>query len=73
MDLLNWLNHHTIASILVLTKADKLSKSRQAIQLGRIAQAFEKDTNEFVLFSAKSRLGRDALWNAILSLIGTAA
>lgn len=73
MDLLNWLNHHAIASILVLTKADKLSKSRQAIQLNLIAQAFEKETNEFVLFSAKSRQGGDALWNAILSLIGTAA
>jgi GTP-binding protein len=54
----------------VLTKTDKLSKSKSAQQHRRIAQALTMDSKDMVLFSAKSRRGRDALWKAILSLPG---
>ena len=68
-DLLSWLQHYSIPGILVLTKTDKLSKSKQAQKLNLIGQVLERDKNDFILFSAKSRRGRDALWNAILSLV----
>ena len=70
LNLLSWLNHYSIAGILVLTKTDKLSKSKQVQQHKLIARALEMDKKNFILFSAKSRRGKDALWNAILSLAG---
>ncbi len=69
LNLLGWLNHYAIAGILVLTKTDKLSKNKQNKQINLIAQTLARDKNDFILFSAKSRRGRDALWNAILSLV----
>ena len=69
LNLLGWLNHYAIARILVLTKTDKLSKNKQSQQHRLIARALERPKNDFILFSAKTRRGRDALWNAILSLI----
>ena len=69
LNLLAWLNHYAIASILVLTKTDKLSKNKQAQQHQLIARALERPKNDFILFSAKTRRGKDALWNAILSLV----
>ena len=68
-NLLSWLRHYSIAAILVLTKTDKLSKNKQTQKHHLIAQVLEKDKNDFILFSAKSRRGREALWSAILSLV----
>lgn len=70
LNLLGWLKHYFIAGILVLTKTDKLSRSKQVRQHQRFAQALEIDKENFILFSAKSRRGKNALWNAILSLTG---
>ena len=70
LNLLGWLHHHSIAAILVLTKTDKLTKNKQVQKHGLIAQVLEIDTNDFILFSAKSRRGRDALWQAIISITG---
>jgi GTP-binding protein len=68
-DLLGWLAHYSIAGISVLTKTDKLSKNKLTKQHHLIARALEKDKDDFILFSAKTRQGRDALWRAILSLV----
>jgi GTP-binding protein len=68
LNLLSWLNHYSIAGILVLTKTDKLPKSKQVKQHNLIARALERDKKNFILFSAKSRRGKDALWDAIFSL-----
>jgi GTP-binding protein len=69
LNLLGWLAHYSIAGISVLTKTDKLSKNKQAKQQQLIAQALEMDEDDLILFSAKTRRGKDALWRAILSLI----
>jgi GTP-binding protein len=69
LNLLGWLAHYSIAGILVLTKTDKLSKNKQAKQQHLIARALEKETEDFILFSAKTRRGRDALWDAILAVL----
>jgi len=67
-NLLAWLEHYSIARILVLTKADKLSKTKQDKQRAAVAGSMEVDSSELILFSAKSRQGRDAVWDAIISL-----
>ena len=70
LNLLGWLAHYSIAGIAVLTKTDKLSKNKQAKQHHLIAQALERDKDDFILFSAKTRRGRDTLWQAIISVAG---
>jgi GTP-binding protein len=69
LDLIRWLDYYNIASIPVITKADKLSKNKQLKQQAAILQALAVDKQGVVLFSAKSRLGRDAVWEAILALL----
>ncbi len=67
-NLIHWLEHYSIAKILVLTKTDKLSKTKMIKQQETIVRALEVEKNDVILFSAKTRLGKDALWEAILSL-----
>ena len=67
-DLIDWLKYFSIAGILVLTKTDKLSKPKRLKQHIAIAQALAVDPDKLILFSAKSRQGKDAIWDAILSL-----
>jgi GTP-binding protein len=68
-DLLRWLAHYDIASILVITKADKLSKNKQAKQVTTIVRTLGVSRDEVILFSAKTRHGKDAVWEAILALL----
>jgi GTP-binding protein len=66
---IDWLNHSDIPVILTLTKADKLSKAKQIQQADAIAASLSADKNNLILFSAKSRLGKDAVWNALKMII----
>ena len=68
-DLLLWLEHFNIARILVITKADKLSKNKRMKQINHIIQTLGVAKEEVILFSAKTRLGKDAVWEAILALL----
>jgi GTP-binding protein len=67
-NLIGWLDHFSIAQILVLTKTDKLSKTKLIKQQAAIVQALAVEQEDVILFSAKTRRGRDAVWDAILSL-----
>jgi GTP-binding protein len=70
LNFIEWLYYYNIPSMLILTKADKLSKTKQLKQQVTIANALSVDKNDLILFSAKSRLGKDAVWDAIEALIG---
>ena len=70
LDLLAWLHHHRKPTILVLTKADKLSKTKRKKQRGLAADALGVDAGDFVLFSAKTGLGKDDLWPLIEQVAG---
>ena len=69
LEFIEWLRYYTIPSILMLTKADKLSKSKQMNQHIAITKILGVDRNDLILFSAKSRMGKDATWAAIKRLI----
>ncbi|MBW2589564.1 MAG: YihA family ribosome biogenesis GTP-binding protein [Deltaproteobacteria bacterium] len=69
MNMLDWLNHHGIPSVPVLTKSDKLSKTRQQKQLKEISNTLSADKNNLILFSAKSRQGKNEVWDAVKKLI----
>ena len=70
---IDWLHMYHIPVIPVLTKADKLSKNKQSQQAQLIAAALDINREGLTLFSAKSRLGKDPLWNRIETLVAQAA
>ena len=64
-NLMDWLQHYRIPMILVLTKADKLSKTKQNKQRQAAAAAIGIDAADLHLFSAKSGMGRNTIWDLI--------
>jgi len=64
-NLIEWLEHYAIPSILVLTKTDKLSKTKLTKQRTAVARSLALDPKDLILFSAKSRAGREDVWKAI--------
>ncbi len=70
LNFIKWLYYYNLPSILILTKADKLSKTKQLTQQVTIAKALSVDKDDLILFSAKSRLGKDVVWDAVEGLIG---
>ncbi|NNG01991.1 MAG: YihA family ribosome biogenesis GTP-binding protein [Desulfobacteraceae bacterium] len=62
---IDWLNEFQKYGILVLTKVDKLSKAKQNKQRALIADTLDLDEDAFILFSAKTRKGKEAVWEAI--------
>ncbi|MFO7964396.1 MAG: ribosome biogenesis GTP-binding protein YihA/YsxC [Desulfobacterales bacterium] len=65
LDVIHWLAGYRIPVIHVLTKADKISKNKTNARLAQIAGTLSTHTAEVILFSAKSRLGTDAVWRRI--------
>ena len=71
-DLLNWLKQYGIGVILVLTKADKLSKNQSNVRAKDIDSQLAGIVSERpILFSSKTRVGRDEIWRKITGFIGT--
>jgi GTP-binding protein len=66
---LQWLKEREIPALLVVTKADKLSKSRQNARQGAVADALSVPTETLIRFSAKTGLGRDSVWRDIRRLL----
>jgi len=66
---IEWLHYYHIPSILILTKSDKLSRIKQKNQHLSIAKALSVKQEELILFSAKSRMGKNEVWDAIGRLI----
>lgn len=54
-----------VATILVLTKIDKLSRSQQQASVRRAAAALRVAPSDIVSFSAKTRQGREEVWRRI--------
>ena len=70
-DLLARLNHQAVAVLPVLSKADKLSRMHQQARQRAVAESLGLSPGDLVLFSAKSGLGRNELWQAIEAYIDT--
>jgi GTP-binding protein len=70
-NLAGWLSARKIPCLWVLTKADKLSKTKQRNRQAAIGRDMGMDPERLLLFSAKTRQGRDALWERIQGLCGS--
>ena len=64
-ELMAFLAHHGIAGIVVLTKSDKLGRQQQEKQQTSAARALQMDRAGIIRFSAKSRQGKEALWQVL--------
>ncbi|PIE71726.1 MAG: YihA family ribosome biogenesis GTP-binding protein [Deltaproteobacteria bacterium] len=70
-DLLNWFAARQLPTLKVLTKADKFSKARQQDRQKKIAGILGCEPQSLIRFSAKSRQGKEALWQAIAPLVNS--
>jgi len=69
--LAEWLSHHHIRQLFVLTKADKLSGNQRRNQRQSIhARLCISGDEGLILFSARTGEGRDALWKEIQKAAG---
>ena len=71
IDLINWLRHYNIHPIIVLTKADKVSRQQVRRRAGLIAGRLAGISPDGpVVFSAKTRAGRDEIWERMREAAG---
>ncbi len=68
-DLARWLSSHEMPYLVVLTKADKLSKTQQQKRAAIISSQMNRSVGEVILFSAKTRAGRETVLDEITNLI----
>jgi GTP-binding protein len=70
LNFIDWLALHRRPVVLVLTKADKLSKNKQAVRRRAIDDALNDPAIPPILFSSKTGRGKEALWEALETLVG---
>ncbi len=68
-DLMHWLRSHELPHLVVLTKSDKLSKTKQNKRLTAIASQLDREKKGVILFSSKSKMGRDTVLGEIENLL----
>jgi len=66
-----WFDHYKTPTILVLTKADKISKGLRNQKIKEISKNLElNDKESLIIFSAKTREGKKDLWKSIMRVAG---
>jgi len=65
LQLLDWLEEFEVPTIPVITKVDKIGRSRREKQIRPILEATGLPRDAFTLFSAVTREGRDEIWQRI--------
>ncbi|WP_022664792.1 ribosome biogenesis GTP-binding protein YihA/YsxC [Desulfospira joergensenii] len=68
-DLVHWLESHSMPFLVVLTKADKLSKTQQKKRLTAICSQMNREKDGVILFSSKTGLGRETVLDEIVNLM----
>ncbi|SDT86036.1 ribosome biogenesis GTP-binding protein YihA/YsxC [Desulfobacula phenolica] len=69
-DMMDWLETHDIPYLVILTKSDKLSKTNQQKRLLSICTRLGREKNGVILFSTKTKQGRDTVLEEIENLMG---
>ncbi len=65
LSLMKWLRIYNKNFIVVLTKADKVSKSRAKVHMDSIKKNLGMPVERMILFSARTGEGKTEIWNAI--------
>lgn len=66
--MLDWLNHFKVRTLVVATKADKLSRNQQASQIKMLSQMMRVDKKNIIPVSSLNKTGRDELWQRLLEM-----
>ena len=65
-----WLVYYGLNPVIIATKADKLSKTNLKKSLNCIVRSLNlQSTQEVILFSAETKLGKEAVWGQIESAL----
>ncbi|MCL2170547.1 MAG: ribosome biogenesis GTP-binding protein YihA/YsxC [Defluviitaleaceae bacterium] len=64
--MLEWLAHYDKKMILVLTKADKLTRNQLPRHIANIKKQINLAGARIIPFSKETKLGKDDLWNEII-------
>lgn len=67
-DLIDWFDYYHIPRRIVLTKADKFSATKRIDHHHKIAKALNMPLEEVIVFSAKTRMGKERVWQEIEGL-----
>ena len=68
-DMMEWLEAHKIPYLVVLTKSDKLSKTEQQKRLLSICAQMNREKDNVILFSTRTKIGRDIILGEIENLM----
>ncbi len=69
LDMVDWLESHEMPYLVILTKSDKLSKTKQQKRLLSICSQMNREKDSVILFSTKTKRGRDTVLGEIENLI----
>ena len=69
LSLIQWLRGLSLPALIVLTKADKLSKNKMTQAMRQTAEALAIDPEQVCTFSAHTGAGKKELWQKLLRLI----
>ncbi len=69
IQMLDWLEEFSVPTIPVVTKIDKLPRSKRDQHFKQIIEATGLPRDAFTLFSAKSREGKEDIWELIESAL----
>jgi GTP-binding protein len=69
LTLWDWLRSKQLTVVIVITKADKLSKNKRNKQAASIAKSLGMKARELIQFSAISGEGRDEIWQRLLRIL----
>jgi GTP-binding protein len=69
LTLWDWLRSKQLTVVIVITKADKLSKNKRNKQAASIAKSLGMKARELLQFSAISGEGRDEIWQRLLRIL----
>lgn len=70
LDLLDWLDHYQIRPIVILTKADKVSRNQAFSRTKTISKKLEPyQVDHPIIFSARTRQGREEIWECLEEII----
>jgi len=69
ISLIQWLRGLSLPALIVLTKADKLSKNKMAQAMRQTAAILSLDPEQICLFSAHTGQRKKELWQGIMHLL----
>lgn len=69
--LIDWLIHYQMPFVLVLTKADKFTKTQRQVHKKRILESFNVEGLQAIMYSTTKNIGRQELLNILTEVIDT--